>query len=146
VTYKQLASLVQTRTRIRTTRAVHAWVEAVLARVAQDCHERGEPLLSALAVNARGNVGRGYGPLVARLRGEGDEAEDADSQAAHERLACHVHFGAALPDDGGVAALTAGVAAARDRLMAARKPQRQALVCPRCNMAMPAAGGCDNCG
>jgi hypothetical protein len=144
VSYKQLSSIVQTRARIRTTRVTHTWLAVVLAQVAQECHGRGEPLLSALAVNAQGTVGQGYGVVVARVRG--DEVGDVDDHAARERLACYQHFGASLPDEGGVAALTPALAAARDRLWAAVRPQRSPTVCPRCNMALPATGVCDNCG
>jgi hypothetical protein len=144
VTYKQLSSIVQTRARIRTTRVTHTWLAAVLAQVARECHSKGEPLLSALAVNAQGTVGQGYGVVVAKVRG--DEVDDVDDHAARERLACYLHFGATLPDEGGVAALTPALAATRDRLLGAAKPQRQPTVCPTCNMAIPATGGCDNCG
>ena len=60
ITYKELAALVQWRTRIRTTQLIQHWIGDVLTRVAVDCAARDEPNLSSLCVNAEGSVGDGY--------------------------------------------------------------------------------------
>jgi hypothetical protein len=97
--YHDLAAFVQRRSLVRTTAHPRTWVGDVLARVAADCHRRGEPLLTSLVVDGRGKVGASYATALAALRGE--EAVDVDAQAAQERLDCHRHFGAELPAGGG---------------------------------------------
>ncbi len=146
VTFRELAGLVQLRSGIRTNQLVHYWVGDVLARVAQVCADRDEPLLSALCVNASGSVGAGYAKTVIAVRGE--MAGDPDDHAAAERLACYLAFGAEIPTDGGSATLTPQVQAVRDRERTRRmtQPQVEAKVCATCNMAIPATGICDNCG
>lgn len=140
VTYKHLAAQVQQRTGIRTPQLMQHWIGDVLGRVARDCAERGEPNLSSLCVNAQGSVGDGYptGP---------DESGDLDDLAARDRLACYRHFEAGgLPDDGGVAALTAQVSAQRTRTRKAAHAARPVATCSTCHMALPATGVCDECG
>ena len=140
VTYKQLAAQVQQRTGIRTPQLMQHWIGDVLARVSSDCADRGEPNLSSLCVNAQGSVGDGYptGP---------DESGDLDDLAARDRLACYRLVEASgLPDDGGVAALTAQVYAQRTRTRKAAHAARPVPTCPRCHMALPATGICDECG
>jgi len=144
VTTKELSTLVQTRTGIRTRQQVHYWIGDVLGRVANDCAQRGEPLLSSLCVDTSGSVGKSYAGIVETLRGE--TVPDGDDHAATERLACHRHFGAEMPEDGGIATLTPSLVAARARLRAKKAPIRPALICPRCNMALLPTGECDNCG
>ncbi len=99
VTVTELADFVQRRSQIRSAASSTSWLGDVLGRVARECHERGEPFLSALCVDGRGRVGASYATAVRVLRGE--TPEDPDAHAARERLSCHVQFGAALPDDGG---------------------------------------------
>ncbi|MEJ7833365.1 MAG: hypothetical protein WKF79_10650 [Nocardioides sp.] len=143
VSTKELSTLVQIRTGVRTAQQSHYWIGDVLGRVAAGCHKRGEPLLAALCVNANGNVVSAYAAMVESLRGE--TLADADDHAAEERLACHRHFGAELPDDGGSAALTPGVVDARARKRASKPPLVAARICPTCNMALLPTGSCDNC-
>jgi hypothetical protein len=126
ITYKDLAEEVQATSGIRTRRLLQNWIGDVLGTVAEDCHQAGEPLLSALCVRADGTVGPGYGKAVVDNFG-GDPPDDLDMHAAVERLECHRFFGAQLPADGGSPALTPLVAAARRHLM------------------LPISGQCDNC-
>lgn len=98
ITDQELADFVQRRSLVRTTAHPRSWIGEVLARVATDCVERREPLLTALAVDAHGKVGPSYATALAA---RGEEPEDVDLQAAHERLECHRRFGAELPADGG---------------------------------------------
>ena len=144
VTTKQLSAQVQSRTHIRTQQLTHYWIGDVLARVARDCAEREEPMLSALCVNADGSVGDAYAPIVKELTGA--KVGDPDDHAANERLACYRHFGAEMPADGGRPQLTDRLAASRTRARKAANDARPADVCPSCNMALPATGECDNCG
>lgn len=95
----ELADFVQRRSLVRTTAQPRSWLGEVLGRVAADCAERREPLLTALVVDAQGQVGASYASSLAATRGE--EPADVDLQAAEERLECHRHFGAELPADGG---------------------------------------------
>lgn len=97
--YRDLADFVQRRSLVRTTAHPKSWIGDVLGRVAADCTERREPLLSALVVDAQGQVGASYATALAATRGE--EPDDVDAQAAQERLECHRRFGAELPADGG---------------------------------------------
>jgi hypothetical protein len=96
---RQLADFVQRRSLIRTSSQHWHWLGDVLARVDADCAQRGEPLLSALCVDAQGRVAPGYPVAVEIHRGE--VVEDADEHAAHERLECHRRWGATLPAGGG---------------------------------------------
>lgn len=145
ITSKELAALVQERTRIRTAQPAQHWINDVLARVAVDCVERGEPNLASLCVNTQGSVGEGY--LVAVKKATGEVPADGDVHAADQRLECYrFHQAVRLPEDGGTAALTPRLAASRAR---ARKVAREAVpvnTCPTCFMAIPSTGVCDNCG
>lgn len=143
VTYKQLGGLVRERTGIRTGQLMHYWIGDVLARVALDCAERGEPLLSALCVNASGSVGNGYAQALSQIQGQ--TPDDHEDHAAEERLACHHHFGAEMPDHGGVATLTPQIVTLRDRLRKQRLADKAVPLCPNCHMALPATGECDYC-
>ncbi len=101
IDYRDLAQFVQRRSLIRSGGSnTSGWIGDVLSRVAHDCHQRRQPLLTALVVDARGRVGASYATALVSLRGE--EPDDVDEQAAAERLECHRHFGAQLPADGGV--------------------------------------------
>lgn len=145
ITSKELAALVQERTRITTSQLTQHWIGDVLARVAVDCAARDEPNLSSLCVNSLGSVGDGY--LVAVEKATGAVPDDGDVHAADQRLECYrFHKAVRLPEDGGTAALTPRLAASRAR---ARKVAREAVpvnTCPSCFMAIPATGVCDNCG
>ena len=145
ITYKELAALVQWRTRIRTTQLVQHWIGDVLTRVAVDCAAKDEPNLSALAVNAEGSVGDGYAAVVETTTGQ--RPADGDRHAAEERLRCYVfHDAVGLPADGGSAALTPRLTAARARARKVVKDATPIPTCPVCFMAIPATGVCDNCG
>jgi len=145
ITYKELAALVQWRTRIRTTQLIQHWIGDVLTRVAVDCAARDEPNLSSLCVNAEGSVGDGY--TLAVETATGARPADGDRHAAEERLRCYVfHEAVGLPADGGSAALTPRLTAARARARKVVKDATPIPTCPVCFMAIPATGVCDNCG
>jgi hypothetical protein len=99
IDYRDLADFVQRRSLVRTTAHPRSWIGDVLARVASQCVQRREPLLTSLVVDAHGSVGASYATALLELRGE--EPDDVDAQAARERLECHRRFGADLPPDGG---------------------------------------------
>ena len=144
ITVKELAAGAQERTDLTAMQRTHHWIGDVLARVAAECAERGEPNLSALCVNAEGSVGGGYARTVTDATGE--EPTDPDGHAASARLACYAHFGAAgLPTDGGVAVLTPRLSASRSRLRKAALDARAVNTCPTCYLELPAQGGCNNC-
>lgn len=165
VTWKQLATAVQEATGITTSLPLQQWLGDVLARVTEDCHQRGEPLLSSLCVSVQGSVGQAYADAVERVRGT--RLEDPDDQAAHERLSCYRHWEATgLPRDGGTALRTAHFTPARrkatsgstrrtsPRTTAPRKPAtrkaarpepRPTRLCPTCFTEVPASGVCDYC-
>lgn len=165
VTWKQLATAVQEATGITTSLPLQQWLGDVLARVTEDCHQRGEPLLSSLCVSVQGSVGQAYADAVERVRGT--RPEDPDDQAAHERLSCYRHWEAdGLPRDGGTALRTAhftparkkatstGARPARPRTTTPRKPAaakpakpepRPVRLCPTCFTEVPASGVCDYC-
>lgn len=146
VTYGGLAAEVQRRTGITTRQLMQHWIGDVLGRVSAECARRGEPLLSSLCVTAEGSVGPGYVKAVRDAYGE--EPEDLDDHAAHERLACHRHFEAPdLPPDGGGPALTRKLAASRERAARQSTPTpRTTATCPTCHLQLPATGVCDDCG
>ncbi len=106
IRYAELAEAVQVSTGIRTRKLMRNWIGDVLTLVGTDCHERGEPLLSALCVQKDGTIGDGYGVALVKIYG-GDPPTDLDQQAAEERLRCYQHFGAVMPADGGRAAAPA---------------------------------------
>ena len=175
ITWKQLSTAVQQATGITTSRAVAQWIDGVLEQVALECEERGEPLLSSLAVSMQGSVGEGYAAAVERARGT--RPEDPDGHAAEERLECYRHWEAVgLPRDGGTALRTAHFkparkapaakpaaarkaaarvpgssappvkAAAPRKSTAAPKPEEKPVrLCPSCFTAVPASGICDYC-
>jgi hypothetical protein len=118
----ELADFVQRRSLIRSTAASTSWLNDVLGRVARDCADRGEPLLSALCVDSRGRVVSSYATALRVLRGE--TPEDVDAQAAQERLACHRHFGAELPEGGGAPTFFVTQAAPRERATRAPRTPR----------------------
>jgi hypothetical protein len=160
---KELAEFVQRRSLIRTNQPPQYWIGDVLTRVSHDCARRGEPLLSALCVDAKGRVAAGYVVAVELHRGE--HVGDADEHAARERLECYRRWGAALPPGGGVpgpvpdpapatargsrqasgerpARRTAGTAKPRAKAAAVEKP---VVTCPVHFTVLPANGICDLC-
>jgi hypothetical protein len=141
ITYADLAAEIQSTTGICTKTLTHYWIGAVLGEVSGECQRNGEPLLSALCVNAEGSVGPGYGVMLADVRGE-EIPEDLDQDAAEERLRCYVHFGATIPANGGKAALTPKLAAKRERLKIRTKQARVRPVCPKCFLEYSLNGEC----
>ncbi|MDR7360457.1 hypothetical protein [Nocardioides marmoribigeumensis] len=119
VTVAELADFVQRRSQIRSAAASTSWLGDVLGRVATGCADRAEPFLSSLCVDARGRVGASYATSLRVLRGV--TPEDVDAQSAQERLDCHRHFGAELPEDGGRPTVFLATPAPRER--AAREPR-----------------------
>lgn len=165
VTVAELADFVQRRSQMRSAASSTSWLGDVLGRVARGCHERGEPFLSALCVDARGRVPASYATAVQVLRGE--TPQDADAHAARERLACHVQFGAELPESGGEPTVfiaqpapraarepraprePRAAAAPRARKVAAPKvappPPAPLKTCPVHFTVLPPSGVCDYC-
>jgi hypothetical protein len=143
ITSKELAAAAMERSKITTKRPSHYWIGEVLHRVASHCAERGEPLLSALCVNAEGSVGASYAATVTSVRGPVDG--DADDHAARERLECHRFFDANLPSGGGTWALTPRLSASRSRERRAAAAEKMPPLCSTCHTAVPATGICDYC-
>ena len=140
ITYKELSEEIQDATGIRTRMLLQHWIGEVLGSVSQDCHRRGEPLLSALCVNAEGSVGNGYAAVIDETHG-GPLPADLDMHAAAQRLECCRRFATDVPADGGSPALTKQE---RDRRRRA-SPSRPKLGCPNCHLQLPASGVCDTC-
>ncbi|MFJ9834755.1 hypothetical protein ACIRU2_25740 [Streptomyces sp. NPDC101169] len=146
ITYKELGEEIQSRTGIRTRALLHNWIGPVLGRVVREAHRRGDPPLTALVVHTDdGKVGNGYKEVLA-VAGEPlpeDELE-REHHAAEARLACYRRFGASLPPDGGVPALSPRLrAAVARRSQTVERPPR---ICERCFVQLPATGVCDSCG
>jgi hypothetical protein len=144
INYGELAEEVQSRSGIKTRMLMHYWIGDVLGRVSRRCHERGEPLLSALCVHQDGTIGDGYGWALADTYG-GPAPDDLDMHSAEERLKCYRYFGAPLPADGGRPALAPQVATRRRESARRAKAQAPRPVCPTCHLALPATGQCDFC-
>jgi hypothetical protein len=145
VTYKELAAAVQEQTGIRSKQLMQHWIGDVLSRVAVTSHGHDEPLLSSLCVNADGSVGASYAKSIIALTGVAPD--DGDDHAARERLACYQYFEAArLPADGGTAQLSPRLSAARSRARVIAARDRDIPTCPRCFIAVPSTGVCDDCG
>jgi hypothetical protein len=145
ITYKELAEEVQEATGIHTRMLMMHWIGQVLGGASRESHRRGQPMLSALCVHADGTVGDGYAEAVVENYG-GIPPADLDMHAAEERLRCYRHFGADLPPDGGIPALTPQVAARRARLAGQARPHApERPSCPRCHLTLPVSGVCDYC-
>lgn len=140
-TYKDLAEEVQQATGIRSRMRMRYWIGGVLGAVAHQCRRQGEPLLSALCVDAQGRVGPGYEEAVAEAYST--SPDDPQMHAANERLACYRFFGATIPEGGGRPILTPQVAARR-RVAERQRPPKPAT-CPTCHLALPLTGQCDFC-
>ena len=144
VTTKQLSATGADEDAIRTQQLTHYWIGDVLARVARDCAEREEPMLSALCVNADGSVGDGYAPIVKELTGAkvGDPRRPRRQRAA--RLLSPLRRGDARRRWSPPADRPARRLADPRAQGGERRPTRRRLSV--CNMALPATGVCDNCG
>ncbi len=164
ISYRELATFVQERSRIRTRQQPQHWLGDVLWRTMERSHQDREPFLAALCVDSSGRVGPGYAGRVQHLRGAAPA--DPDAHAASERLDCYRHFGAELPEGGGVpgplpSAATPRRTPAAPRAASSSRSSRTATrraaprrvtraevapkICPTCYMALPASGVCDNC-
>jgi hypothetical protein len=141
VTYGELAARLFDITDIETSQQLQYWIGPVLGRVADECHQLGEPPLTALCVRQTEAVGPGY-TYVIELTGETMPA-DVDQHAAEARLRCYQFFGAELPADGGRPSLTRKIAA--DRQRKARREPRAVSLCSSCFTQLPNSGQCDSC-
>ncbi len=135
----ELADAVQASTGIRTRKLTHHWIGAVLLLVGEDCHARGEPLLSALCVQKDGAIGDGYGVALVKIRG-GAPPADLELEAAEERLRCYENFGAVMPAGGGRPQMTREVTARRRKAAKVAKEDAPKATCPKCNIVLPAMG------
>ncbi|MBV9449982.1 MAG: hypothetical protein JO345_29240 [Streptosporangiaceae bacterium] len=144
ITYLELGEQVQDRSGIRTRMLLMNWIGSVLGGVSRHAHTNGQPLLSALCVRADGTIGDGY--AIAVRENYGQQPEDLEMHAAPERLRCYQFFGAALPQGGGIPALTPQVAARRAARAARTLPDLPSKPsCPSCYLTLPVTGVCDNC-
>ncbi|QCW50229.1 hypothetical protein FE634_07090 [Nocardioides dongxiaopingii] len=170
-----LAERLQVDSGIRTTRSHDRWLGKVLLPLVHLHARDGYPPLTALVVDANGRVGERYDAVLeAAEERPVTEALARERHAAESRLLCYQWAGSA-PEDGGVPdsvyrtstrAARAPRAAAAPRTprtpgepRAPREPRepkvvapkrvavtdRPVNVCPRCFMAIPATGLCDNC-
>jgi hypothetical protein len=139
----ELAEQLQAATGIRTTQLLQYWIGPVLGRVARS-QPPDEPALTSFVVQSNGTIGSGY---VEIIRGrEPTEPADIEELAAHERLACHQHFGAELPPDGGKPVYTHEVRSRRVWQRAQRSARPPSQTCPACYTQLPLSGVCDGCG
>ena len=157
----ELAERVQERAAIRTSHDPNTWFGAMLTPVVHLCHRAGEPPLTSLVVGSRDGLVPGYDDVLSVAGLPPIHDPDArEAHAARARLECYRWAGSA-PADGGVPFRPAPpVSAAAPRRTGARRapaaprtstPRRPArsdrpvATCPRCFMALPATGLCDNC-
>lgn len=170
----ELADDVQRRSRIRTRQPHRHWLNDVLYRTMVDNDERGEPFLAALCVDATGRVGSGYAGCVEHLRGvrvaDADEQAASERLSCYRWFGAELPPGGGepgpLPQPFSVpevrvagAARTTGRAPRRTRSTVAgpasaavparagrvAKTDVMPAVCPRCFLALPVSGLCDNC-
>lgn len=166
-----LATRLQERSGIHTTRPPDRWLTKLLVPLAALHHREGRPALTALVVDRHGWVGERYDELLrAADQLPPHDVEARERHAARARLECYRWAGSA-PADGGEPARVP-VAAGRQpgrssrsaasprsatRARSAREPAAPArrrvarsdqpvAVCPTCFMALPATGVCDSCG
>ena len=142
-----LASELQETTGFHTRAQVRTWIAPVLATVARECQDSGEPPLTSLVVlKASGMVGPMYDAAM-RLSGDAPPETDLEREkhAAAARHECYLWAGADMPADGGSAALSERYAASESRARKARLAEAVPNVCPSCFMAIPPTGICDNC-
>lgn len=142
-----LATQVQERTGIRSSKSPHYWLGRVLAQVAAVNALEGEPPLTALVVHRQtGAVGDDYDEVL-RLTGADPITDEVarEKHAAQARMECYRWAGATMPAGGGHAALSPRL---DQRIVRERKRARESAaptVCPTCFMTIPPTGVCDNC-
>lgn len=142
ITYKELAAQVQDVSGATTTQRLDYWIGGLLEKVAGMCVTDGEPPLTSLCVHQDGTIGPGY--ARAPRSTDDDPHMDVDDLAAFHRLLCYRAYAADLPADGGVAALTPQVAAARARRRRSG-PEVARPKCPTHFMELSATGVCALC-
>lgn len=146
VDYAELSAHVQERSQVRTRVPVMTWIGGVLRRVMQTTRAAGEPPLSVLVIPKRV-----------------DSAEAAWSTA---RMQCYRRYCADIPEElpivratgsgtsvgGRPSSAPAGRTRSSSGTTRAKAPSRPAsrldappALCPRCFLALPATGVCDNC-
>ena len=160
-----LARRLMEDTDIHTEQPIGVWLDAALAPVAHVCARSGEPPLVALVVDKRtGYVGELYDEVLrATEQRPIEDVRARELHAARARQECYVWAGSAPEDGGEPAALRSARQPARatgsgtrtTTRTAAPKPapvkapptpaERPAALCPRCFLALPATGICDNC-
>ncbi|MEP6697641.1 MAG: hypothetical protein ABJA34_12320 [Pseudonocardiales bacterium] len=143
ITYKELAAQVHETSGITTTQRLDYWIGGLLENVAIMSKECGEPPLTSLCVHQDGTIGPGYA-RAPKLTVNDDPDADVDDLAAHHRLLCYRAYAADLPTDGGVAAHTPQVAAARARRKHS-EPAAPGPICPMHFMELSATGVCAIC-
>ncbi len=104
------------------------WMHKVLQRVARICLKQGQPILSALCINADGTVAGGYAQALPS-RGEGI---DVEQHAALERQRCYRHY-KNQPDN-------SVNRRGRQRTPKQKKPSANSKQCPDCRKSVPADG------
>lgn len=164
----QLAERLMADSGIRTSRPHDKWLTKVLTPLAHLHARDAYPPLTALVVDERGWVGERYDDVL-RAAEQLPILEPAarEKDASRARLECYQWAGSA-PEDGGFAAVVpsaTGRVRAPRRASAPKEPKaprapreptvvvpkkvaitdRPVNVCPRCFMAIPATGLCDNC-
>ncbi len=175
VSEASFAERIQWASGIHTTRPPERWLRKLLAPLAVVHHQHGHPPLTALIVDDRGWVGERYEDLLRAVEELPIiDASARERHAARARLACYQWAGSA-PEGGGYPAevttgrarsaraprtsapRTPGVPGAARAAKAPTQPKEPAApkrvaasdrpinVCPRCFMAVPATGLCDNC-
>ena len=142
ITYKEVAAAVQEASRITTNQRLDNWIGGLLEAVAVLAKERGEPPLTSLCVHQDGTIGPGYARAPKSTHDDPDA--DVDDLAAHHRLLCYRAYAEDLPRDGGEAALTPQIAAARARRKAS-EPAAPRPVCPSHYLELSTTGVCAMC-
>ena len=169
VTEGALAHRLLTETGIATSRPHPRWLPKLLQPLAALHHRDDYPPLTALVVDGRGWVGERYDDVL-RAAEQNPIADPTarERHASRARLECYEWAGS-VPDDGGHPEIVEMKAPSRTRasradgaaapVRAPRTPSepkvvapkkvaltdRPVNVCPRCFMAIPATGLCDNC-
>lgn len=160
-----LAEQIMAATDIRTEQPLDVWLDAALTPVAHVCRRNQEPPLVALVVDKQtGYVGELYDEVLrATEQRPIEDVRARELHAARARQACYVWAGSAPEDGGEPAALrsaskrpatrkptkASGGTRRPPKPPAAPKPpkreDRPPALCPRCFLALPATGVCDNC-
>lgn len=148
IAHTDLAARLQDETGVRTRSNPQTWLPRVLATVAADDVAQGRPPLTSLVVHrVNGTVGAPYDEVL-RLTGQ-DPIEDEvkrERHAAEARMDCYRWAEAPMPASGGHSALSPRYDMVLTRSRKKAREEAEADVCPKCFMAIPPTGECDNCG